>query len=212
MRKHRLLLTALIAGCIVLRSGWAAEADNACDLSKDPGEGLAIVSGTLPTGQNRANRVGFPQSFAYTYNTADATSLTNRVIALVAHHWFSPVKSDFSDVFGKVFILRLRPGTYQFRDWSYKPFGLTGIREPHGIHPLTFEVQAGRAVYLGSFEPALFTARNWLHQKSTAAWLMVRDRHSRDLSAFLQQCPGYDLNRLDIEVMDSRPWIPSQHR
>lgn len=171
-----------------------------CDLPKDSSDGVAIVSGTLPP--------GFTQ-FAYVYKPGDGFKdrpFKERTInvALDRGH----ITSDFTAVSGKLFILRLPPGTYNFQGWWYQ-ITATDQWWPKGIHPLTFNVESGRAVYLGGFDPVgLEEKTGLLHNIQERAWVLVHDDHSRDLPVFFARCPGFGQNLLDVRVMDTTPWLP----
>jgi hypothetical protein len=207
VQRDKSLVIVLIAASTFSRLAWAG-GDNACAPPKD-GEGLAIISGTLPEPQVVH---GFPSSFTYSYNTHGASFLTKKALYVQRMSMLVKVKSDFPDVFGKLYVLHLRAGTYEFLGWDYgdQP-GLLGpkrYRQALGIHPLPFTVKAGRAVYVGSFEPELYEGINLFHQKVVEPWVFVRDRHLRDVGALAEKCPGFDVDHLDIEVMDTTPWVP----
>ena len=170
-----------------------------CDLPKDSSDGVAIVSGTLPP--------GFTQ-FAYVYKPGDGFKdrpFKERTIyvALDRGH----IASDFTAVSGKLFILRLPAGTYNFQGWWY--LNATEQVWPKGIHPLTFNVAAGRAIYLGGFDPiGLEEKKGLLHTLQERAWVLVHDDHTRDLPVFFARCPAFAQNLLDVRVMDTTPWLP----
>ena len=170
-----------------------------CDLSKDSSDGVAIVSGTLPP--------GFTQ-FAYVYKPGDGFKdrpFKERTINVGLDR--GHIASDFTAVSGKLFILRLPAGTYNFQGWWY--LNATEQVWPKGIHPLTFNVAAGRAIYLGGFDPiGLEEKKGLLHVIQERAWVLVHDDHSRDLPVFFARCPGFGQNLLDVRVMDTTPWLP----
>ena len=86
-----------------------ASIQSPCDLSKDSGDGLAIFSGTLPLEHVRAFDYTLHRKGTLTYKT-------------IVWSFFEKSGSDFfTGEFGKLFILRLPAGTYQFTDWSYTP-------------------------------------------------------------------------------------------
>lgn len=202
MGRRRCVSAALITLLTVLATGWAS-AGNSCDLSGNSTDGLAIVSATLPP---LKYEVGYPQWFSYAYNRKGGVGLTDKMMGLDRGHLFTKVTSDFTGVFGKLFILRLPAGTYQFKYW------VAGVglekEQPMGISPLTFSVTPGRAVYLGGFDPTVTEGKNVFHQTVARSWVLVRDDHSRDLAVLLKECPGFDLNLLDLSVMDTSPWLP----
>ncbi len=111
-----------------------------------------------------------------------------------------------------MFILRLPAGTYQFTDWSYTPKRGTLTEQPVGIGPLTFEVEKGRGVYLGGFDPAISQGKNLFHEKIDTAWVLVHDDRTRDLPVLLKKCPAFDSKQLDLSVMDTTPWLPKQKK
>lgn len=186
-----------------------ASTGTACDLPKDSHDGFVIISATLPPYEHH---LGFPLLISYKYKPKDAGWLHNN--KAIAIGYLNKANSDFSGVLGKLYVLRLPAGDYQFSDWEYKPLGrMNATEQPAGIHPLTFAVAGGRAVYLGGFDPSIIEeGKNLLHQKVVAAWVLVHDDQSRDLPVFFNKCPGFDRNLLDVKVMDTSPWLPPQKK
>jgi hypothetical protein len=186
-----------------------ANTGTVCDLSKNSSDGLAIISVTMPP---REREVGFPESFRYVYKPKDAGWLHNN--KAIGIGYFHAANSDFSAVLGKLYVLRLPAGAYEFQSWEYQPLGaMNGTVQPFGIHPLAFNVASGRAVYLGGLDPTIIEeGRNLLHQKTVEAWVLVHDDSSRDLPTFFNKCPGFDRNLLDIKVMDTSPWLPPKKK
>jgi hypothetical protein len=175
-------------------------AGNECDLPKDSGDGFAIVSGTLPPGFSMFN---------YSYKPGDGFEkrpFKERTIS-VGLDGAGHISSDFTAVSGKLFILRLPAGSYYFEGWSF----LNGREQvwPKGIHPLPFNIQAGKAVYLGGFDPlGVEGKKGMFHVVQERAWVLVYDDRKRDLPAFLNKCPGFAPSQLDVRVMDTTPWLP----
>jgi hypothetical protein len=122
-----------------------------------------------------------------------------------------PGASDFTNAYGRLFILRLPAGDYEFPTWQYQLYGSLDTTRPLHIRPLTFSIQSGRATYIGGFDPVVFQHKGGLILKSVAdkAWVLVHDDHSRDLTVLFNKCPGLDRNLLDVKVMDATPWVPS---
>lgn len=177
-----------------------ASAGDVCNLPKDSGEGLVIFSGTLPPDFAYFN-------YLYQRNGGLPILAGGEVhLRLDRGH----ISSDFTSVSGKLFIRRLRAGTYRFGSWQYAYLVSAGVDElSKGIHPLTFAVEGGRAVYLGGFDPIVFDKKGAWPQKTTIIpWVLVRDDHSRDVPVFSNKCPGFDPNQFDIRVMDPSPWFP----
>ena len=186
-----------------------ARTKDLCDLPKNSGDGLVIISATLPP---KTRHAGYPMWFRYTYKLKDAGWRHEGEILLNTHQGFRDAPSDFDGVFGKLYILRLPAGSYQFKDWEYKPLVFRGTEVPIGIHPLPFNVESGRAVYLGGFDPTLIEGRNLLHLKINEAWPLVHDDQTRDLPVFFNRCPGFDRTLLDVKVMDTTPWRPPEKK
>ena len=183
----------------------------ACDLPKDSNDGLVIISATLPPYEHH---VGFPLLIRYTYKAKGGGWLKNKSLDISrAQHVFHKTDSDFDGVFGELNVLRLPAGDYEFSGWEDRPLGMNGTEHPAGIHPLTFTVAGGRAVYLGGFDPSVIEeGRNLLHQKVDSTWVLVHDDQSRDLPVFFNKCPGFDRNLLDVKVMDTAPWLPQKKK
>ena len=189
-----------------------ANTGTVCDLSKNRSDGLAIISAHC----HRESGISLSDSLrsSTTYisrKMLDGCTITRGLLLGYFNHKFN---SDFSGVLGKLYVLRLPAGDYQFSDWQYTPLGSLGATErPAGIHPLTFAVAGGRAVYLGGFDPSIIEeGKNLFHSKVVTAWVLVHDDQSRDLPVFFNKCPGFDRNLLDIKVMDTSPWLPPQKK
>lgn len=180
-----------------------------CDLPKNSGDGLVIISATLPP---KTRHAGYPMSFRYTYKLKDGGWRQEGDIVVNSSRGFRNARSEFDGVFGKLFVLKLPAGSYQFKDWEYAPLAMRGTERPIGIHPLPFNVESGRAVYLGGFDPTLTEGRNLLHLKVNEAWPLVHDDETRDLPVFFNRCPGFDRNLLDVRVMDTTPWRPPEKK
>ena len=178
------------------------ESDNAsteirCDLPKDSGEGLAIFSGTLP-----------PEFLWFNY-TLHLASGKKKGIAIGQGQG----ASDFTGAYGRIFILRLPAGDYEFPTWQYQLYGSLDTTHPLHIHPLTFRIEGGRAVYLGGFDPIAFERKEGLfNAKVNKGWVVVRDDHTRDLPVLFNKCPGLDRALLDVKVMDTSPWLPPKKK
>jgi len=182
----------------------------ACDLPKDSNDGFVIISATLPPYEHH---LGFPELIRYTYKPKGGGWLKNKTLSISrAQHFFHKADSDFDGVFGKLYVLRLPAGDYQFSDWEDEPLGMNGTERPAGIHPLTFAVAGGRAVYLGGFDPSMSEGKNLFHRKVDTTWVLVHDDQSRDLPVFFNKCPGFDRNLLDVRVIDTSPWLPPQKK
>lgn len=179
------------------------DAGVACSLSGNSSYGLAIVSATLPPQEFHP---GYPTGYSVKYNREGGLGLTDKLLLMDRERFFVKFSSDFSGVFGKLFVLRLQPGTYQFKSWTMASGLMT--ETPLWIHPLTFRVEAGRAVYLGGFDPSIRQGENLLHQTAYSSWILVHDDRSRDLPVFFRKCAGFDASLLDIRVMDPAPWLP----
>lgn len=202
--RRRLMPAALYVLLSVLAAGRASAA-NECVLSKGSDDGLAIISGTLPPVDRH---LGSFAGIAFAYNHQGGVWLTDKMIGVDRTVFFEKIKSDFTDVFGKLIVLRLPAGNYEFKYWTVK-FGM-GTRQPMHIQPLTFTVEAGRAVYLGSFDTVVTQGETILHQTIDDPWVFVRDRHARDLPVFATKCPGFDPGLIDLKVMDTARWLPGQ--
>jgi hypothetical protein len=175
-----------------------ASSENDCDMPKDSSDGLAIFSGTLP-----------PDFLWFNY-TLHLASGKKKGIAVGQGQG----ASDFTDAYGRLFILRLPAGDYEFPTWQYQLYGSLETTHPLHIRPLTFSIQSGRATYIGGFDPVVFQHKGGLIRQSVAdkAWVLVHDDQSRDLPVLFNKCPGLDRNLLDVKVMDTTPWLPSQKK
>jgi hypothetical protein len=171
-----------------------ANAKSPCDLPNDSRDGLAVFSGILPP----------PHNYAFTYKLKKKGDVLDRSISL---NYRDVRNSDFDGVDGKIYILKLREGTYEFTDWNYG-IEISTLRDfPKGLSPLTFDVEKGRAIYLGGFEPSIFKGKNFVHETVYSAWVLVQDDQKRDLPVFFKRCPAFDPKMLDVKVMDTTPWL-----
>lgn len=188
----------IASGASATTTTTAADSGHDCDLPKDSSDGLAIFSGTLP-----------PDFLWFNY-TLHLASGKKQGIAVGQ----SKGASDFTNAYGRLFILRLPAGNYEFPTWQYQLYGSLATTRPLHIHPLTFSVQSGRATYIGGFDPVVFQRKEGLIRQSVAdrAWVLVHDDHSRDLPVLFNKCPGLDRNLLDVKVMDTTPWLPPQKK
>src|SRR5258708_18399418 len=84
-----------------------ASSENDCDMPTDSSDGLAIFSCTLP-----------PDFLWFNY-TLHLASGKKKGIA-VGH---GQGASDFTDAYGRLFILRLPAGGYEFPNWQYQLYG-----------------------------------------------------------------------------------------
>ena len=219
------MLRCLAAGVMLILSGCASTntahqgpathpriapaSAGTCNLAKNSPYGLAIVSATLPP-RPRGYVLDYPQWFSYTYDRKGSSALTRvfteKTLTVAKLIFYVPIRSDFSGLFGKLFILRLRAGTYQFTKWVS---GAVLLRwRPLYLKPLTFNVAAGGLVYLGSFDPVLVDGKNIFGQKSVTSWISIRDDYSRDISVFHEMCPQIDPQRIAVQVMNPAPWHP----
>jgi hypothetical protein len=60
-----------------------------------------------------------------------------------------PVRSDFGDVYGQVYVLSMEPGTHQIDSW-HTSGGNLRLSPRHPPPPLRFVVKAGEVIYLGN--------------------------------------------------------------
>lgn len=169
-----------------------------CDLPPGSTDGLAVFSATLP------DNIEW-WSYFYVRQGGGFLSRKSLGVSRIAE------KSDFPGMFGKVYSLRLPAGNYQFLFWRYHAYRSSETESPRNIQPLAFTVQAGRAVYLGGFDPIGFERKQGIfHATVENDWVLVRDDRARDLPTFFGLCPAFDRNLLDVGVMDTSPWVPQQ--
>jgi hypothetical protein len=60
-----------------------------------------------------------------------------------------PMRSDFGDVYGRVYVLSMQPGTHQIDGW-YTASGNLRLSPRYPPPPLRFVVKAGEVIYLGN--------------------------------------------------------------
>lgn len=200
--------SALGLACAVLICFQIAHADQdlSCDFGTDRTSGIVIFSGTLPNG--RGNK-GFPEDFVYGFNAPDGNFLTQHGFDLrKTDHTFyrGQARTDFEGQFGRVFAVRVPEGHYDFLQWSYLGYRTLGWRVGVRVLPLPFSVRRGRATYLGSFEPVVWTGKNRFGTTMDAAYPAVVDRHERDLQVFRRKCPRFDPALIDVGLLQLGPW------
>jgi hypothetical protein len=172
-----------------------------CELSGAEDSGLVIMSGSLPG----ASTTGAPLKMFFVYNRVGATSLTDNDVLVARDGALKPIRSDFEGIFGRLYVLKLKAGDYEFRGWNYEDMRGQN-RTPLGIGKLPFRVTAGQATYVGSFDPKLVFGKNALGQTIGRPWVTVSDQQARDLALFSRKCPAFDAGRIAVEIMDSAPW------
>jgi hypothetical protein len=199
---------ALGLACVALICSQIARADQdlSCDFGTDSNSGIVIFSGTLPNGTGNP---GFPEDFSYGFNAPDGNLLTQHGFDLKkTDHTFyrGHAQTDFDDQFGRVYAIRLPEGHYDFTQWAYLGHRTLGWRSGVRVLPLPFSVQRGRATYLGSFEPVVWTGKSLFGNTMDAAYPAVADRHERDLEVFHHKCPRFDPALIDLGLLKLGPW------
>jgi hypothetical protein len=161
---------------------------------------LVIISGTVPS----STAVAAPLWFEYTYNKASASWMSDKIFQVNPTGLFKKVSSDFPEIFGQVFVLKLAAGEYEIRDWRYGT--AVGTRRLINRGALKFKIEPGRAVYIGSLEPEISTGKSLAGQTIAAAQVTVQDRRERDLAVFRKKCPLFDPGLVHVQVIDGSSW------
>ena len=184
-----------------LCSAWAAphfgRPDVTCNLT-DPTSGLIVVSSTAPT----SGRAVDPTGIWFHFNQVGRSQFSNEKIYIAPELVVQKVTSDFPGTFGRLYVLKLKAGDYEFRKWSFTqglPGERTNVKSPKPLPSvLPFKVTAGHITYLGSFSPEMADDHNLS--------VTLYDQSKRDIEVLGQKCPNVDVSKVDTELLKLGKW------
>lgn len=189
----RIVCVACLTAVFCSSNLWASSLSDPyvdCDLSNSH-SGLLFVSSSLATAASYKTAT----SVTYLYNKVGGLSLLDKRFTVEKTN-FVPVPNDFPDSeFGHLFVIKLKAGIYEFRGFDYTTFGLHGSSS--NLHALKFKIEAGRAVYVGSFDPDIYGSEGSID---------ISDKHHRDIQAFTKKCPNVDISLIDIRLLPLGTW------
>jgi hypothetical protein len=170
--------------------------DVSCEL--DAGSGLIVVSATAPKPDNATD----PTAIWFHFNALGKSRFSDDKIMVTRQQLIVKVDSDFPEIFARVYALKLQPGDYEFKTWSFTqaiPNERTTVHTPAKAPTrLPFKVTAGRVTYLGSFIPSIAS--------DDALAVTIDDQSARDLPVFAQKCPNVATNLVDTQLLRTGPW------
>lgn len=188
---------------ISLSSAWGGNLslrgrpDVTCDMS-DTSSGLVIVSASAPIPAASSD----PTGIWFHFNQIGKSSFTDEKILIAHQQFLKDVPSDFANLFGRLYVLKLKAGDYEFKTWSYtlaQPSERTTVHMPAKTPAtLPFKVVAGRATYLGSFSATMVS--------NSDLAVTIEDQSKRDTPVFAQKCPSVDAGVVDTRPVKTGPW------
>lgn len=193
----RLTLLFLVS----LSSAWGVSLrgrpDVTCELN-DAASGLVIVSASSPAAAASTD----PTGIWFHFNRIDKSSFTDEKILIAHQQFLKDVPSDFAGTFGRLYVLKLKAGDYEFKTWSFtlaEPGERTTVHTPAKTPAaLPFKVVAGRATYLGSFSASKAAERDIA--------VTIEDQSKRDVPVFAQKCPNVDAGLIDTRLIKIGSW------
>jgi hypothetical protein len=176
--------------------GLKGRPDVTCEL--DATSGLIVVSATAPNPDDATD----PTAIWFHFNAVGKSRFSDEKILIARQQLVVKVDSDFPGIFARLYAIKLNPGDYEFKTWSFTqaiPSERTAVKTP--AKPpvkLPFKVTAGRVTYLGSFTPTVAS--------DTELAVAIDDQSARDLPVLMQKCPNVTANLIDTQLLNSGPW------
>ncbi len=185
-----------------LGSAWGGSLlsrdDITCDLSDPASSGLVVLSASTPTSGSATD----PTTIWFHYNLVGRSSFRDEKILIARQQLIEKVPSDFDHTFGRLYVLKLKAGDYEFRKWSFtqgRPNERTKVNPAKkSLGKLPFKVAAGRVTYLGSFSPSMVSDRELS--------VTVVDQGKRDMETFAKKCPTADANNINLQLLTLGLW------
>jgi hypothetical protein len=179
-------------------SSFHGRPDVTCDLSDPAASGLVVVSASTPASGEATD----PISIWFHFNLVDRSTFSDETVMIAREQFFKDVPSDFDGPFGRLYVLKLKAGEYEFRSWVFTQARSGAQTVPHTRKKpqttLPFKVEAGRVTYLGSFAPSMISG----HELSVT----VVDQNKRDMQALTKKCPDMDMSIVDSKPIKPGPW------
>jgi len=107
--------------------------------------------------------------------------------------------SDFRDIKGKLFVIRLPSGVYHFDSWSIRTRGLGGDRfiSSKDLKPITFEVKKNQVIYLGELNIDMIAQKNFFGISLVfGGELNIKDSFGRDMKVLQKNYPNIEIKEV----------------
>jgi hypothetical protein len=118
-----------------------------------------------------------------------------------------PVKSDFEDRRGHLYILEVEPGPHTIDGWQVASAGMRITSDTRGS-VLRFNIEQGQALYLGNLHAKLLLGRSLFFGMGRAAVDAspeVRDEQSADIALAESRVPALR-GRIKVALLPQGPW------
>ena len=122
--------------------------------------------------------------------------------------------SEFSEDFGRLYVVKLKEGIYNFFSWHFR-FGdeigaIYSLEEEKIPQELKFNVIGGDVNYLGNLHLQLVLEEQ--HDSPGVfnfldGYPVVRDMSERDLSIFWSRYPGLKSHKVEKKLLPLGPWV-----
>jgi len=118
-------------------------------------------------------------------------------------HGLVSSNSDFKDIKGKLFVIKLKSGKYQFVDWTIKTRGLGGDRyiSSKDLKPISFEVKDGQVIYLGEFNIEMIAQKNFFGFSLVFGGELRRENSfNRDVEILKEKYPSIEIQKIKASL------------
>ena len=209
-------IAALLAGLLGCAGPQVSESTSLSDV-KDKGIAIVSVTHDYTTGA-RANAIFYLKN-DQTFGAFEQRQLHSRPnIAGI------PRRSDFSGVYGQVYVLQMDPGSYQIAGWMTRN-GALHASPRYPPPPLHFDIKAGEVIYIGNLNLNHSMGRSLFGIPVLASVMAeVRNHETADIPIAEQKAPlvkGRVVSRLlpigpwhggntDMDQTNELPTVPNQ--
>ena len=108
-------------------------------------------------------------------------------------------KSDFENIKGKLFVIKLESGRYEFNSWVIRTRGLGGDRYIllQDVKTTPFEVKQNQVIYLGELNIDMIVQKNFFGTNLIfGGELNIKDSFDRDMKVLQKNYPKIELTRV----------------
>ncbi len=118
--------------------------------------------------------------------------------------------SEFEEVYGELYAVRLAAGTHKITRWSLHSRQGIHVSPAQAPEPLLFTIRPGRVTYIGNLHMLVGMGENIFGMDVLGTGhAIVQDMHQRDLAVFDANYPNL-AGKAEIELLPLGPW-PSFH-
>lgn len=120
-----------------------------------------------------------------------------------------PSSSDFKNIHGKLIVIELKPGNYEFISWTIKTPGLGGARyiSPEHMLPIPFKVKKHEILYLGELHLDMIAKKNMFGMSLVfGANLLAKDSFDRDIKILQKEYPTINIQKIKKSLLT----VPAQ--